>query len=224
MLTRDNIFVISHEAYMLWRLPKGAVGRKMRRFLTQVAGKGMLLQSFCFDESYSKTQLHAIEVYARNLDDSLQAFLPLVAVHRCGTMADDQFGLVSNHYKFVHSIETASVAQLRDMVKAVAILAESMQAFAASVNNTALVNCPTYVYRGLPSSIAKDKDLWVVAGLDKMTGASGVLEWCYDVRDALGVFEEMTRHPGRFANLTAHPFVEPVNHCAEIELPEYAPA
>ena len=222
MLTRENIFAISHEAYMLWRLPKGAVGRKMRRFLTQVADSGMLLQSFCFDEGYSKTQLHALEAYARQLDESLQVNLPLAVVHRCGTMTDDQVGLVSNHYKFVFSIETASVGQLRDMVKTVAILAESMHAFAASVNNTALVNCPTYVYRGLPSSIAKDKDLWVVAGLDRMTGASGVLEWCHDVRDALDVFEEMTRHPGRFANLTAHPFVEPVNHCAEIELPEYA--
>ena len=224
MLTRENIFAVSHEAYVLWRLPKGAVGRKMRRFLTQVSDSGMLLQSFCFDEGYSKAQLHALEAYARQLDESLQANLPLAVVHRCGTLIDDQFGLVSNHYKFVHSIETASVEQLRDMVKAVAILAEAMHAFAASVNNTALVNCPTYVYRGLPCSIAKDQDLWVVAGLDKMTGGSGVLEWCHDVRDAMDIFEEMRRHPGRFANLTAHPFVEPVNHCAEIDLPEYAPA
>jgi hypothetical protein len=224
MLTRENIFAIGHEAYTLWRLPKGAVGRKMRRFLAQVADSGMLMQSFCFDEGYSKTQLYAIEAYARKLDDSLQVHLPLSAIHRCGTMTDDPFGMVSNHYRFVFSIQTASVAQLRDMVKTVAILAESMQAFAASVNQTALEHCPTYTYRGLPSSIAGDKDLWVIGGADKMTGGSGVLEWCYNVQDALAVFEEMSRHPGRFTNLRAHPFLEPVNHCAEIELPEYAPA
>jgi hypothetical protein len=224
MLSRENTFAITHAAYSLWRLPKGAVGRKMRRLLTQVAKSGILMQSFCFDEGYSIEQLRAIETYARKLDESLQVFLPLAAVHRCGTITDDGFGMVSNHYKFVHNIETATVSQLRDMVKAVAVLGESMQAFAASVNKTALATCPTYDYRGLPCSIAPDSQLWVVAGLDKLSGGSGVLEWCYDVKDAHEVFKAMARHPDRFPGLNAHPFLEPVNHCATIDFAECVPA
>lgn len=207
MLTRDNVFAFSHHAYQLWRLPKGAVGRKLRRFLQEVAEGGMLLQSFAYEQGYSPVQLAALEAYARAKDDALQQYLPQGVVVRGGTYRDESFGIVATHYRFVHDIATASVAQLRDMVKVVAVLAESMQDFAASVN-VALVGCPAYTYRGLPCSIAPDRQLWAVSGQDRMDNSGGVLEWCYDMADAMEVLEKMARHPGRFTNLSAQPFLQ----------------
>jgi len=205
MLTSENVFAISHEAHRLYRLPKGAVGRTMRRFLAPLAARGMLLQSYAFEQGYSQAQLAAIESYARALDDDMQQYLPLHAVQRCGTFCDEPYGIVATHYRFVHDIATASVEQLRDMVKAVAVLASAMHPFAASVNDTALVECPTYTYRGLPCDIAPASERWVVGGHDRMNSSGGVLEWCFDMNDALVVLEAMNRHPGRFSGLNAHP-------------------
>jgi hypothetical protein len=210
MLNRDNVFAVSHQAYRLWRLPKGAIGRTLRRFLREIAEGGMLLQSFAYEQGYSPVQLAALEAYARRCDDALQEYLPQGVVVRGGTYRDEPYGIVATHYRFIHDIATASVAQLRDMVKVVAVLAESMQDFAISVN-VALADCPTYVYRGLPCSIAPDEQLWTVGGQDRMDNSGGVLEWCYDMQDAMAVLEAMARHPGRFTNLGAQPFLPAQN-------------
>lgn len=61
----------------------------------------------------------------------------------------------------------------------------------------------SYKYRGLPCNIQPDDKLWCVSGSDTWTGASGVLEWCYNEGDANSVKEEMSKDRGRFILLTA---------------------
>lgn len=58
-----------------------------------------------------------------------------------------------------------------------------------------------YKYRNLPCNIQPDDKLWCVSGADLTTGASGVLEWCYNQGDADSVMEEMKEDAGRFIGL-----------------------
>lgn len=211
MITTSNVFAISHEAYMLWRSEKTAIGRALRRFLLRVTDDSQfVIQSFAFSGGYSPTQLEAMDSYAKEQLEKQAKYLPSKTVEVVGTLREDMFGLVSNSYSFVNDIKTASVAELRDMVKTVAILAESMHEFACSVNATALVHCPTYTYRGKPCSITCDDELWMVSGQDALEGGGGVLEWCYDEDDAKEILAAMMQHPHRFQNLSAEPFMAPV--------------
>ena len=63
-----------------------------------------------------------------------------------------------------------------------------------------------YRYRNLPCNIVPDKRLWCVVGIDTETGGGGILEWCYDARDAEGLFHLMRQDHGRFVNLAIRPW------------------
>ncbi len=118
---------------------------------------------------------------------------------------DSGFGLVTNSYWLQFDYKAASLAQLRSMVEVVLVLADAMSNFAGSPNDTALIDCPLYVYRNLPCSIAPDDQLWAVSGQD-VQGSGGVLEWCFDQVDAEQMLDEMKRFPERFKNLSAQPW------------------
>lgn len=58
-----------------------------------------------------------------------------------------------------------------------------------------------YNYRNKPCTIrGSNGELWCVSGQDKITNAGGVLEWCYDQRDADGMLFLMNRS-GEFSGL-----------------------
>jgi hypothetical protein len=221
MLTTENVFSIAHEAYRLCHLPNKSVGRKLRRFLEQSSAKGrklrpslgqsganaMVTQSFAYEQGHTPEQLKALCDYALHLAVKQELYLEKSAVSFQGLVFDASFSLVSNHYQLKHDIATATVAQLRDMVKAIAVLSESMQAFAGNPNTSALSSCPDYVYRNTPCSITDDENLWCVAGHD-VRGNSGVLEWCYDKADAKYLLTQMQRFPERFKDISASKFAE----------------
>lgn len=54
-----------------------------------------------------------------------------------------------------------------------------------------------YKYRNLPTT----KSGWHVSGIDRLSGGSGVLEWCHSEDDANRVMALMYKDP-RFANLS----------------------
>jgi len=59
----------------------------------------------------------------------------------------------------------------------------------------------TYKLRNLPCSIQPDDKLWCVVGRQKVESgaiASGVLEWCYDQRDAEITLQMMKEDPNFF--------------------------
>jgi hypothetical protein len=62
-----------------------------------------------------------------------------------------------------------------------------------------------YRYRNLPCSIRPDNQLWCVSGYDTKSGASGILEWCYDEIDANFVMNTMLTC-GHFADLKAEKY------------------
>lgn len=61
-----------------------------------------------------------------------------------------------------------------------------------------------YKFRNLPCNIVDNADLWCVSGSFQGMGA-GVLEWCYDSRDALAILREM-RKDRRASGLSIHPY------------------
>lgn len=64
-----------------------------------------------------------------------------------------------------------------------------------------------YQYRNYPCNIASDDNLWCVSGEDKVSEASGVLEWAYNQQDANDVLALM-QASSEFNNLTAMPYSE----------------
>ena len=66
-----------------------------------------------------------------------------------------------------------------------------------------------YKYRGLPCNIAPNHQLWCVSGRhhDNTGVSAGVLEWCYNRRDAEHRLSLM-REDARFTHLRAHPWQE----------------
>jgi hypothetical protein len=64
---------------------------------------------------------------------------------------------------------------------------------------------PRYQFRGLPSSIKPDHELWCVSGHHGIGG--GVLEWCFDEEDAKYMLAYMRRFP-EFKNLSAGRFLD----------------
>jgi hypothetical protein len=219
MLNRHQVFEVSREGCRLLTLQSKAVGRKLRRFVERYTEGGCTGQQFAFEEHYSLTQLDALRQYAKEVAATVDMYLTETfivgclnikeVVGDCVHVADADFGLVSNVYFLKVDVKTASVTQLRDMVKFIVLLSDCMHAFAASRNDTALRNCPEYIYRSYPCSITSDDKLWLVCGEDAR-GGSGVLEWCYDAKDAHAVLEQMNRFPERFYNLSAEKW-EPHN-------------
>ena len=54
-----------------------------------------------------------------------------------------------------------------------------------------------YTYRGKPCTAGH----WFVAGLDRVNGSGGILEWCASEQDALDVMTRMNRG-SRFTDLS----------------------
>ena len=63
-----------------------------------------------------------------------------------------------------------------------------------------------YVYRGLGCNILPDERLWAVSGSDLVNDSAGVLEWCWDQKDAETVLELM-QSSGEFSDLNAGPWL-----------------
>lgn len=64
----------------------------------------------------------------------------------------------------------------------------------------------TYKYRGLPCSIQPDGKLWCVSGADRVGNGAGILEWCYDKKDAKRLMKAMQKDKGRFIQLRVEPY------------------
>ena len=62
-----------------------------------------------------------------------------------------------------------------------------------------------YKFRGLPCNIVPEASLWCVSGHCAGFG-SGVLEWCYDEKDARFLLSRMKLDP-RMKHLTVHRFL-----------------
>lgn len=175
-------------------------GRKLRRFVSRNAGclenTIVFTQQFTYENGYSKVQLAAIEAYARKVHSTnIPMFPERMKFSFMDTIRDDMFGIVSNSYIVAMNVKTASVAELRDIVKVIYVLNEEVLPFLNNTNNTALMDCPDYVYRGLACTHAP----WAIGGIDRE--GSGVLEWCYDEVDAKQRLALMEAHPDRFKNL-----------------------
>lgn len=228
MLDKSNVFAVSRQGYELLNGPKGQTSRSLRRFLMQVTdGHGdQLIQSFAYEDGYSKEQLDALEVYAGCTVDRQRQYLTegakngwlrWKALQFSCTMRDDPFGIVGNVYTLGHSLAEASVAQLRAMVEAVVVLSDCMHDFAASPDSC-IMSSSGYKYRGLPISIAPNDKLWYVGGQDLLGGGGGVLEWCYDEADARDVLAEMNRFPSRFVNLQAESWAAEMSRAQQAQM------
>ena len=62
-----------------------------------------------------------------------------------------------------------------------------------------------YKYRGYPCSIQSEDKLWCVVGEDIISNSAGVLEWCYDQKDAEQVKAIMAA-TNNFRQLEAIPY------------------
>ena len=213
MLNSQNVFEVSRAGYTLFRSSKWNKSRALRRFLSDVLlpvlhenGKALVLQSFAYEDGYSPEQLDALERYAASLEPIQRSYIAEGAAQYGGVVRDNDYGSVLNSYELSWNPATASLKQLQLMAKVVIVLADSLHQFAAFPNENALKDCPQYRSRGLPCTIGHDEDLWCVSGQD-VRGGSGVLEWCYDEKDANAVLAEMNRFPERFIGLTAAPYL-----------------
>ena len=48
-----------------------------------------------------------------------------------------------------------------------------------------------YQARNYPCTIQSDDKLWCITGRDIVTNSGGILEWCYDQKDAEQLLEKM---------------------------------
>ena len=215
-IDRNNCHTATRQGLELIHGGKWGTSRSLRRYLEQFLLQNRentvfhLYQMFAsVEEGYSPEQLKALGGYAQTLADEMQVAglsdFPLVKNQ--GVVSDDM-GTVFNFYRFELDLANASLKELQQAVKAVVLVAEFLQPFAYDPNETALRDCPVYCMRGLPSSIARDEDLWCVNGRDHLNGGDGVLEWCYDEADATSLLAEMRKHPHQFKDLSAAPYQE----------------
>lgn len=211
-MNKQNVFELSRRGYALMNGPKWQVSRALRRFLAdEVLGGQTAIQSFAFEDGYSRVQFTALEHYAQSLVSQQKQYFANdgAAIKKVVVLRDEEYQSVFTTYELAWHPTKASLQQLQEMAKVVIILADSMHKFAANTNDEALFACPEYCYRGLPCNIQSDELLWSVSGQDKR-GGSGVLEWCYDQLDAEHVFNEMSRFPERFTHLRAARFQDEV--------------
>lgn len=181
-------------------------GRVMRRYLDRVLMNGLLLQHFALNQHYTAEQLQAIAKYAKAMaeenEDIRTSLIDFGEVAKAGqyvdTLVDGDAGVVANRYRLTYPVNEASVKQLRAMVSFVVGICHDLRAFANRPNETALLDCPDYVYRGLPCSCSASP--WMVSGVD-VAGGAGVLEWCVDQADAKQRFALLNEHPNRFRHM-----------------------
>lgn len=206
MLNRTTAAFCRHRAIGILNGPKRGNSRTMRRFLAEIGlTDRTLVQSFAFNEGYSAEQLGALRQFALAQIPCVQTRAELAASCEAVTIVDPQAGSVCTVYTMPTPVASASVCQLQNALRLVAVLAapliEMQQQGAGRAAGFA-----DYRYRGLPCSILPDHLLWAVSGQDKRDGGGGVLEWCVDEADAQALFSEMQRFPARFSGLTMAPF------------------
>jgi hypothetical protein len=212
MLNRENALDIFRQGDQLVDGKKWQQSRTLRRFLAAIVeakqhGEPFVTMSWSNDEGHNTEQLDVIENHAEMCANRYREYLSRNwAAHCFGVSRDDMYGTVCVPVRLNWMPETATLAQLQQMVRVVVMLADSMREFAENVNETVLKDCPEYRYRGLPCSIAPDEDLWCIAGHDKK-GGSGILEWCHGEDDAQVLYQKMSRFPLRFPRLVAEPFL-----------------
>lgn len=208
----ENLFEIVREANQFLSNKDGNNGRVMRRFLTRAAGGyNMVHQVFSMDEGYSKEQLKAIESHAKHIAELVESNMGLhdLKPNLLCTVNDFGFGLVQNSYVLPYPVATASVKELREMVKLVGVLADLLADFPYN-KKVILQDCPLYFYRGLPCNAVAPDELWEIGGEDLNSGGSGVLEWCVSEVDAQEVLERMRAHEHQFRKLTIRRSAEAV--------------
>jgi len=66
-------------------------------------------------------------------------------------------------------------------------------------------NNKMYEYRNLPCNVVSASELWCVCGMDNAKKCVGILEWCYDKKDAKAVLVRM-RKDVRFTELVAEKY------------------
>ena len=161
-------------------------------------------------EGYSPRQLMALEAFARAQLQRMEAagLQDVPFVKSAGVKANLDLGIVLIPVSLELDLPTASLKELQQAVKVVTILGEFLKNFAEDPNGTALLGCPVYRMRNLPSRIAPDEQLWCVRGTDAIYRVGGVLEWCYDEADALDRLAKMREHPYQFPELKAESFLE----------------
>lgn len=209
-LSPETVFEISRESYRLLELGENVKGRTLRRFVSRVCSKGFISQVFAYEGGFSADQLNAIEAYARDVAAKSICFIPAdVAVHS-STFQEPSFGMVQNVFTVHADVGTASVRELAAIVRAIAVLSDTMHEYRADINKAALRRFPDYRYRNKPSTLSEAP--WCVSGSD-IRGGSGVLEWCYDREDAHERFVEMQQH-GRFRDLSYAAFGFDLNPAA----------
>lgn len=218
MVNRQSANFIAGEGFRIL-VNKGNVSRALRRFLEPYLVESRthancmdLFQVFSYDEAFSVQQLDEIEDYAKYTVEMQRDLMSSQGIEATfvSTNREDYVGMVTNHYVLPGTLETATLAQLRNMLKAVIEVAETLSVIVSTkeFNARVLVNNPEYTYRGLPCTCAPEQELWEISGQDLRTKVSGVLEWCYSEVDAKAQMAEMLREPQRFANLKASSHAE----------------
>jgi hypothetical protein len=204
--TAFDLDVLIKEGIRLSHNKQKKSGRAMRRYLDRVLVSGFLLQHFALNQHYTDEQLVAIVKYAQKRGDELQALQAsdVRDAAKAGSyvdiFVDVEAGVVANRYRLAYVVNEATVKQLRDMVSYVVEVCHNLHPFAKDPNAEALLDCPDYVYRGLPCSCSTAP--WMVSGVDT-AGGSGALEWCVDQADAEERFALMSKHSKRFRHLKA---------------------
>lgn len=64
-----------------------------------------------------------------------------------------------------------------------------------------------YQARNYPCNIQSDDKLWCIVGTDNVANAGGILEWCYDQKDAEQLLKLM-QATNEFSELEAIPYSE----------------
>lgn len=219
MISFAELPYLSSRVGRLLSLPKGAVGRKLRRFLDEVClelapGEKHLWLAFAqFCDGYTAEQLNALHAVARTVLEKANKAFAEMPLAQGRVVFDIEFGTVGLIFPLkvgasqTSSVQKASVAEMRTLLNAVVWLLEQTQAHLKPGYQTGLEACPDYVYRGLPCSVVSDAELWAVSGHDTR-GMSGVLEWCVSESDAQERLAMMKSQPSRFTSLKAAPFSE----------------
>ena len=130
MLTIDAVFNVSREGYYLLANTDGNNGRALRRFLTREIEDGQVLQ--VFNEYGSDLSPAGLAEFANIAEETRQktlVYLPASFAETSRTTADAMFSLAFNSYPLAIEVQTASVAVLREAVKAVVIMSDSMHQF-----------------------------------------------------------------------------------------------
>lgn len=215
MLNRTNYLYVHSRINQLQHSTKLRNSRSLRRFLSDILeidpvskAKSDVFVCFAYDEGFSKEQLSSIANHAREKANWAMEIAKMTnsPVEFKAIVEDDCFGLVSAHFQLPWIPATATLKQLQQMLGMVYLLSTALADFRRSPNQSALIDCPEYEYRGLPCSIVPDEYLWTVNGID-CRGGAGVLEWCFDQADAEHRLELMQKDASRFTQLSASAFV-----------------